>query len=446
MTTLDQDPPTTLDADVGPPGSLVARHRKSPIPPPEGLHYGWWIVLSAMLSVFVSLGVGRFALGMLLPSMGEALNLSYMQMGWISSANFVGYLVGAIWVRQLLPMFGERRLITMALLTIVVTMVGVSLANGFYPLVILYTGTGLGSGVAFVCAVTLVPHWFATSYRGRASGSISVGAGLAVILAGWAVPMVNTGMGDIGWRLGWGGLAAVCLPLALFCLVMVRNRPSDMGLQPFGADPDAYGAGQDSNRPVQRAAARFRGAALRRLILRLGVVYFLFGATYVVYITFIVTTLVHEHGMAEDKAGFFWIWVGFFSLFCGPVLGALSDRLGRRTGIITAFILQGCAYTLISYSGDSEAMIYASVFLFGLSAFGLPVIITASVADYLTPERAVGAIGMLTVIFGIGQLLGPILAGIMAEHSGTFTPAYLAATSLVALAIAVTLTLPEPAK
>jgi predicted MFS family arabinose efflux permease len=166
----------------------------------------------------------------------------------------------------------------------------------------------------------------------------------------------------------------------------------------------------------------------------------------VVYITFIVTTLVHEHGMAEGKAGFFWIWVGFFSLFCGPVLGALSDRLGRRTGIITAFILQGCAYTLISYSGGNEMVIYLSVFLFGLSAFGLPVIITASVADYLTPERAVGAIGMLTVIFGIGQLLGPILAGLMAEYSGTFTPAYLGATSLVALAIAVTLTLPEPAK
>ncbi|MBT4044213.1 MAG: YbfB/YjiJ family MFS transporter [Rhodospirillaceae bacterium] len=445
MTTLDQAP-VTLDTEIGPPAGLVARHRKAPPPPHEGLHYGWWIVLSAMLSVFVSLGVGRFALGMLLPAMGEALNLSYMQMGWISSANFVGYLLGAIWVRQLLPMFGERRLITMALLTIVVTMVGVSLANGFFPLVILYTGTGLGSGVAFVCAVTLIPHWFATAYRGRASGSISVGAGFAVILAGWAIPMVNSGMGDIGWRLGWGGLAAVCLPLALFCLVMVRNRPSDMGLQPFGADPDDYRTGHNLTKPIPRAAARFRGAALRRLILRLGAVYFLFGATYVVYITFIVTTLVHEHGMAEGKAGFFWIWVGFFSLFCGPVLGALSDRLGRRTGIITAFILQGCAYTLISYSGGNEMVIYLSVFLFGLSAFGLPVIITASVADYLTPERAVGAIGMLTVIFGIGQLLGPILAGLMAEYSGTFTPAYLGATSLVALAIAVTLTLPEPAK
>ena len=55
-----------------------------------GLHYGWWIVISAIFSIFVCLGVGRFALGMLLPAMGEALTLSYVQMGWISTANFVG--------------------------------------------------------------------------------------------------------------------------------------------------------------------------------------------------------------------------------------------------------------------------------------------------------------------------------------------------------------------
>ena len=147
--------------------------------------------------------------------------------------------------------------------------------------------------------------------------------------------------------------------------------------------------------------------------------------------------------------------MGFFTLFCGPVLGRLSDRLGRRVGIIVSFLLQGTAYALIAYSSGIwgggigggmgyEAAVYLSIFLFGLSVFGLPVIMTAAVADYLTPERTVAAISTLTVIFGIGQMLGPILAGIMAEYSGSFTPAYLAATSLVALAIAITLTLPDP--
>ncbi|MBL6953887.1 MAG: YbfB/YjiJ family MFS transporter [Alphaproteobacteria bacterium] len=439
-----------------------------------GIHYGWWIALAAVLSTFVGVGVGRFALGMLLPAMGAALDLDYVQMGWISTANFIGYLLGALWVRRLLPRFGERRLIAISLLVVVASMAGVSLASGFWPLVILYTGTGVGSGIAFVCTVTLLPHWFASKYRGRAAGTLATGTGLAMMLAGGAIPLINQSMGAVGWRLGWGGLAAVCLPLALFCLLVVRNRPGDMALQPYGEGTGA--APGTANRAANRAArtqAAQEGsqhgsqhspqvsiaakAAERNLIMRLGAVYSLFGATYVVYATFVVTTLVREHGMAEAEAGLFWIGLGFFTLFCGPVLGGLSDRLGRRAGIIVSFLLQGSAYILIAYSSGiwggavggglgHEVAIYLSVFLFGLSVFGLPVIMTAAVADYLTPERTVAAISTLTVIFGIGQMLGPILAGFMAQYSGSFTPAYLAATALVAIAIAITLTLPDPPK
>ena len=99
-----------------------------------GLHYGWWIVISAIFSIFVCLGIGRFALGMLLPAMGEALTLSYVQMGWISTSNFVGYLLGALWVRRLIPRYGERRLIFLSLMLVVATMLFVSVANNFLPI------------------------------------------------------------------------------------------------------------------------------------------------------------------------------------------------------------------------------------------------------------------------------------------------------------------------
>ncbi|MDP6690066.1 MAG: YbfB/YjiJ family MFS transporter [Alphaproteobacteria bacterium] len=423
-----------------------------PRPPLFGLHYGWWIVLSAILSVFVSMGVGRFALGMLLPAMGEALNLSYVQMGWISTGNFIGYLLGALLVRRLLPRLGERRLIAITLMTIVATMAGVSVVDGFLPLVILYSGTGMSTAMAFVSVVALLPHWFTTRWRGLAAGLLSAGAGLAMMLSGWCIPLINDSQGEIGWRLGWGGLAAVCLPIAIFCYAVMRNRPGDLGLRPFGEAAGAEdGGGATLAEPTgapqmtPRRAAAPGVAAARFLVVRLAAIYFLFGASYVVYGTFIVTTLVREHGMAEAKAGQFWIWTGFFSLFCGPVLGALSDRLGRRAGITTAFILQGCAYVLISQgSGGGDWPVYLSVILYGLSMFGVPLIITAAAADYLSPDRAAAVIGTISIFQGIGQMLGPIAAGAMAEYSGSFTPAYLAATALVALAIALTLTLPDP--
>ena len=72
--------------------------------------------------------MGLFALGILLTAMSKALNLSYVQIGWVSTINFISYLSDALWVRRLMPRFGERRLITTTLMTVVATMVGISLA------------------------------------------------------------------------------------------------------------------------------------------------------------------------------------------------------------------------------------------------------------------------------------------------------------------------------
>lgn len=431
---------STIGSPVGPAAGLADRHR-APAPGTDGIHYGWWIVLAATFSMFVCLGIGRFALGMLLPAMGEALSLNYVQMGWISTANFIGYFLGALWVGRLLPKYGERRLIAMALMLTVVSMLGVALSKGFAPILSLFGVTGLGSGIALVCTVSLLPHWFVSHWRGRAVGFLSVGFGLAVILAGWSVPWIANEMGPIGWRLGWGGLAAVCLPLVLFCLIVVRNRPAELGLEPFGDENGGAAATTNTNAAAIPRADVQQGLA--KVITRLSVIYFLFGATYVVYGTFIVTTLVREHGMDETRAGQFWILMGVFSLCCGPLMGSLSDRMGRRAGISVSLLFQACAYGLISYA-NSDMAIYASIALYGLSAFGVPLIMSATVADYATPVRAAAIIGTITAIFGVGQILGPILAGLMADYSGSFTPAYLAAAALVALAIAITLTLPDP--
>ena len=147
--------------------------------------------------------------------------------------------------------------------------------------------------------------------------------------------------------------------------------------------------------------------------------------------------------MEPAKAGQFWIWLGICSLFCGPLFGGFSDRFGRRAGIAASLSFQAAAYALIAL-GSGDWSVYVSVTLYGLSAFGLPLIMGATVADYASPATSASILGTLTAVFGTGQILGPILAGVMADHSGEFTAAYLAAGSLAALAIALTMTLPDP--
>jgi MFS family permease len=405
-------------------------------------HYAWIIAGVGFLTVFACLGLGRFSLGMLLPSMGNSLSLSYAEMGFISTSNFIGYLFAVLACKFLMRRYDTRWVITGGLALIALTMLLISLAQDFYPLLVLYILTGLGSGAANVPVMGLVGHWFARSLRGRAAGLMVIGSGFAIMTTGILVPAINAAHGSEGWRTSWLILGGVVSLITVLASIYLRNAPDAIGLTPCGSlPPDRDRAAPG---PILPGVP---GKAPGRPIWILAALYFLFGCTYVIYITFIVTTLINDHGFSEGVAGQFWFWVGFLSLFSGPAFGVLSDRAGRRIGIASVFSFHALAYLMAGLAGTGfpNAAIYASVALFGLAAWSIPGIIAASVGDYLEPQQAAAAFGTLTFIFGIGQIVGPTVAGIMAEHSGSFSDAYLIASALAGAAIVLAFRLPPPA-
>jgi MFS family permease len=175
----------------------------------------------------------------------------------------------------------------------------------------------------------------------------------------------------------------------------------------------------------------------------LGVLYAIFGFTYAIYVTFIVTMLVREKGFTEAVAGQFWSWVGLLSLLSGPVFGTLSDRLGRRRGLVTVFAVQTLAYALAA-ADLPVAFLYLSIGFFGVAAWSIPTIMIAAVSDYVGAERALGAFGVITFFFGIGQVAGPALAGTLAQRAGSFSSSFFLAAALAGLAIVVSGLLQRP--
>jgi len=399
-------------------------------------HYGWVVVFAGMLSIFACLGIGRFALGMVLPSMGASLALSYAEMGLISTGNFVGYLAAVLACGHLVARFGYRPLIFTALAGVGVSLVLVSRATGFYQVLAIYLLTGVASGASNVPVMGLVSHWFARRRRGRAAGFIVIGSGFAIMFTGLFVPAVNDAYGAEGWRLSWLVLGAIVLVIAAVCGLLLRDNPEPMGLMPSG--------GLDADHsPASESEAAPRRSSRRKLLLHLGGIYFGFGFTYVIYATFIVTTLVEEWGFSEAAAGRFWVWVGLLSLFSGPVFGTLSDHLGRRAGLTTVFALQMLAYLLVALKLP-QPFLYVSIACFGIVAWSVPSIMAAAVGDYMGPAHSAAAFGYITFFFGIGQIAGPALAGILAEASGSFSSSYFMAAGVVALAILLTATLRKP--
>jgi fucose permease len=84
----------------------------------KDIHYAWIIVFAGILTLFCCMGLGRFALGMLLPSMGTSLQLSYSEMGFISTGNFVGYLISVFLCGKMIARLGERKTIVSGLVLI----------------------------------------------------------------------------------------------------------------------------------------------------------------------------------------------------------------------------------------------------------------------------------------------------------------------------------------
>lgn len=400
-------------------------------------HYGWLVVCAGAVTTFACLGMGRFALGMLLPSMGQALPLSRSEMGWISTGNFIGYMaavsLGGLMVRRL----GARITVTAGLVLVGLSMMLVSRAEGFFQVMALYLLTGFGSGAANVPVMGLIAHWFGRRMRGRAAGFVVIGSGAAIVASGLMVPAINTAYEAEGWRVSWLVIGAIVLLAAVIDYLALRNHPSELGLEPVGAISPAL--------PGSPICAAAPVVSRRRILTHLGLLYAAFGFTYVIYATFIVTTLVQERGFPESTAGHFWSWIGLLSLASGPGFGTLSDRIGRSRGMMFVFSFQAVAYALVA-APLPEPFLYASILLFGLALWAIPSIMAAAVGDYLGPEQAASAFGTITVAFAIGQIIGPALAGRMADLWGSFAGSFAMAAVVAACAVVGAAFLPAPHK
>ncbi len=397
-------------------------------------HYGWVIAFTGMLSIFACLGFARFVLGMLLPSMSAGLHLSYSEMGLLGTGNFLGYLIAVLLAGKIVGVFNPKRTLTFGLTVSGVSMILIGLSNTHSIIGPLYLLTGMGSGLSNVAVMGLITRWFDSDRRGRASGFVVIGSGFALLISGVLIPWINSAFGTEGWRIGWIVSAVIVLIVTATDLILIRNSPQEMGLAPIGRLRETKG---------QQGPELQSGIYLRGIAIHLGLIYLLFGFSYVIYITFIVMALVKDYGFDEAVAGQFWAWIGLLSLLSGPIFGTLSDRIGRARGFMTVFVIQCIAYGFAA-SGIKGIPLYLSIVFFGITAWSIPSIMAAAAADYFGPIQAPTAFGYITFIFGIGQIAGPIVTGLVAEVTGGFSTGFLMAAIAAALAVVLSSLLKRP--
>ena len=392
-----------------------------------GSSYRWVILILGVLVVFASLGLARFGYTMVLPAMQTGLQMDLTQAGILATTNLAGYVALALLGGALASRFGPRAVITAGLAAVGAGMLLTGLSQGLVAAAVWRAVTGLGSGASNVPVMGLQAAWFSARRRGLASGIVAGGSSVGLIVLGPVVPRILASHGEGGWRTCWFAFAAVTLIVAALSLALLRNRPST-------AAPSAECEVQSERPMAQGAAAGLQWGAVYAspAVWHLGLVYVAFGFSYIIYLTFFVKALMAEGHYTQPAAGSLFMTMGWCSLLCGVIWGAVSDAIGRKWALIIVYLIQATAFGLFGL-WPTVAGFTLSAVLFGLTAWSIPAIMAAACGDMLGSRLTPAALGFITLFFGIGQALGPVVAGAVADAAGSLLPPMVLAAGVALL-------------
>jgi MFS family permease len=369
------------------------------------IHYGWVIVGVGILVKMAGLGFGRFAYPMLLPSMRGSLGFNYIEMGLLSGAIMMGYLLFSLIGGMLATRFGPKRIVIASLLCGALSMFFIGRSSGFISLLFLTFAMGGGGAGAHISMTTLPMAWFEEGRLGRALGVVTGGTGLGIIVTGLLLPYLLSHLGGEGWRQCWLLLALITLLVAATGWALLRERPNRIAILPRGSGGD-----QELIPSIRK-----RGEFTLKVIV---IIYFIFGFAYNIYATYFVAYMVEGVRLTEKAAGNIWAIFGWMCMGSGLIWGFLSDLMGRRKALvwnngIIAFSV------LLPLLLQQPFFLGLSAFLFGATFLGTVTVIAAAIGDQVGEKRA-SVYGLVTLIHGLGQFLGTTLGGYLKELTGSF--------------------------
>jgi predicted MFS family arabinose efflux permease len=340
--------------------------------------------------------------------MRDSLGWSYSAAGFMNTINAAGYLAGALIASRLVKRFGLSAAVRWGTLACVVSLVLCALSGNFIVLSFARLLAGVGAAVGFVAGAALAAT-IAQSRPERANFLLSLfyaGPGLGILSSGLIAPFVLQAFGPGSWWIVWWAMTLLSTILIMPLL-----------LTSFGTS-----AGIADAAPVKFVIGPV-------LIYLAG--YFLFGAGYIAYMTFMIA-YVREAGGGAAAQSTFWCLIGS-SAFVTPWVWRrvlAHDSGGISTAIILGVNAIGAAIPLF---GHSTAWLTTSALVFGVSFFAVVGSTTAFVRFNYPTAAWPTAIAAMTIAFGIGQTLGPTVTGAITDALGSLSYALNAGAAMLAL-------------
>lgn len=363
---------------------------------------------SGTIALLIAMGIGRFSYTPLLPYMQQSQGFSESMAGYLASGNYLGYLLGALFAGAV--RWGNKRTFyfRISLLVNILTtgLMGCTTHEALWMLWRFLSG--ISSAMVFVLISGIVLDRLANQQRMSWAGFFYGGVGWGIFFSGLLVPYF---VQWLQWDGAWLGLMVFSILLGLVSW--------------FGVTEGNESAGSSESHPtaveVQNNKKQF---------IWLMAAYGCEGLGYIVTGTFLVAMAAQIPSLSQNPA-VSWMIAGLAAIPSCIFWAWIANCWGYQISLMVTYLLQAVGVLLPAIYPDAIG-IYLGAFLFGGTFMGITTLAT-SMGREIYPQQSSRVIGYMTAIYGLGQILGPIGAGILAEKTNSYTSSLVFATAILLL-------------
>jgi MFS family permease len=377
----------------------------------------WQVITGGICALVLTIGLARFAFTPLLPVMQSQAGLNDAAAGGLAAANYAGYIAGALAVSWIDDVRWRHRLYSWGLWLALLSTVAMAFSASLPLWAVARFLGGLCGASGMLLGSGLVLGWLMRQGRRPELGLYFIGIGLGVVvtaLGAWGLSFHHT-----LWSSQWLVFAGIGLLFGL---------PAWMWRPPV-PDAPAPSASKTPTLPVSR-----------RWMLTMAGSYFAAGWGFVISATFTVAMVEREPALAGQGA-LAWALVGLAAMPAVFVWDKVARRLGDMRALLLAFGLQTLAIVLPAVSGSLAAALLGALG-YGATFIGI-VSLTLALVGRRAPHNPGKAMARLTLSYGAAQVIAPMVAGAMAQATGSFKGALWLTAGVMLLGMALLATLPE---
>lgn len=387
------------------------------------LFYGYYIVGACFTILFFLWGMVLNTFPVFVVPITEDLDWSRGQLSVASLMGAIGSTLLAPIAGKLIDRVGARPVMTAGTLAIGIPLLAGSLATQLWHMYIIFflAGCGIMCATIIPCSF-IISNWF-VSRRASAMAVAFVGTACGGMVM---APVANWIIRNYSWRHAFAiaGIEVLVIVIPIIYFV-IRNRPSEKGLEPYKDAGDEAEAEIEAWGVSEREAFAMPAFWLIAAIILIGaIVTGGLGYHFVAFLT--------DLGHADKSATFAWVMVMGFMILGKLAAGRIADHWGSKNTMAAAYVIFSISIAMLVFA-ESYSVVLAFAVVYGFS-LGAPLILNPLLTgDYFGMKNFGSIFGILSIGGTVGGAVGPIIAGYYFDNHDTYMPVFYAFIALMAV-------------